>query len=355
MCRCYKIITVVLGVLLISGALFGAKSFEEVNRLSDLRFAAMGSAGIAFSTSRGAFIRNPASYYLQDGPLFRLGSRFEETVVHNPDPADPIAFIQKPTAAVEMLFTNKYISLSIGLNNELSDRQIEGSNLRFNAFNDSRIQLTASYGWKAIAFGLFAQGGSTATKEVNIRSDHAFSDYIMHTYLERYESSYEDSQYFFSGFGMLISYQLISIGLLTDSLFHFVYETNELVLDATQIVEGSSVGIAFSSPEYNKYNELRRIVISAAFDAVDLGSSAHRSVRFGFEAKGQFLTTFWVALRGGYQEKRPFGSSLFGLEGSGIATAGLGVRLGNLAIDLALFIPLEKEETSIAMALSWGL
>jgi hypothetical protein len=260
-----------------------------------------------------------------------------------------------PTAAFEMLFSNRFIGLSIGLGNVLWDRSIGTGEVSFTAYNDSRIQLTAAYGWEHISFGLFAQGGNQAQRDVVVREGSALTDYIARTYLERYDRQSTDGQFFMSGLGMLLSYQWVSIGLMTDSLFRLDYDTNELVLDISDTFRETSVGIGFSSPMFDRDNELNRLVANGVFDVTNLGSTDMRSVRFGLEGKVQFLQTLWFALRGGYREVRPVGGSLFAIDGSGTLSFGLGARFDDLGVDLTVEVPLSEREISVSAGLTWGI
>ena len=327
----------------------------SISRLSDLRSLALGSAGTALQDSPGSFPRNPATLHRRNDPLFRVGGRYGETIKGNTSADDPVPWIQMPTAAFEMLFSNRFIGLSIGLGNVLQDRRIAGDELRFTAFNDSRIQLTAAYGWEHISFGLFAQGGNQTQRDVVVRKGSAITDYITRTYLERYDQQSDDGQFFMSGLGMLLSYQWVSIGLMTDSLFRMDYDTNELVLDIADMFRGTSVGLGLSTPVFDRNNELNTVVLNGVFDVTDLGSPEHRSVRFGLEGKIQFLGTLWLALRSGYQEIRPTGSALFAIEGSGTLTFGIGSRIENLGIDLAIELPLLERTVVVSAGMTWGM
>lgn len=330
-------------------------SIGTIDRLSDLRSLSMGSAGIALTEANGTFLRNPAVLHRRVDPLFRIGARYSETIDGNSPPADPIPWIQMPTTALEMLFSNRFVALSIGLGNVLQDRTIDGSELHFTAFNESRLQLTAAYGWQTISLGLFAQGGNRTDRKVVIREGNALTDYLTRTYLERYDENTADGQFFSSGVGLLLSYQWVSIGLMTDSLFNMDYETNELVLDIADVFDGAALGIAVSSPVFNEDDELNRIVLNAVFDAVDLGSTDLRTVRFGLEGKVQFLSNLWVAARTGYWEFRPADEALFAIDGSGMLTFGLGGRIGNSGIDLVLEVPLDSASVTLTAGLTWGM
>ncbi|MFA6645983.1 MAG: hypothetical protein WCS59_02590 [Sphaerochaetaceae bacterium] len=331
------------------------EDFSTITRFSDLRSVAMGSTGVALTDLQGAFYRNPAALYKWEFPVFHLGARFGENMGVATVAGDPIPWVQHPSTTLEMLFSNRYIALAIGLASVLEERTLSGSELEFIAYNDSRIQLTLAYGWPSISVGFYARGGNRFERDVTIREGHAIRDYITRTHLERYNRTSADGQIFTTGLGLLLSYQWVSIGLVTNSLFNFDYTTNELVLDIVDLFNSSTVGLAFSSPIYNENNELNRVVINSAIDLTDLGDTNNRSVRLGLEGKVQFLSNFWVALRAGYREKRPLDVSLFNLHGTGAITFGIGGQIRKVVLDISASIPLKTEDPAIHIGLRWTL
>ncbi|MDD3822666.1 MAG: hypothetical protein PHR90_01490 [Sphaerochaetaceae bacterium] len=351
----HKIAIMFLLPFLTAYSVFAVHSSDANERLSDLRYLSMGSAGVALTEFQGSFLRNPAALYRRTEPLFRVGTRYGETILASAQPSDPVPWIQMPTTSVEMLFSNRFVALSIGLGNVLEEREAATSEVRFTAYNDSRIQLSAAYGWQTISVGLFARGGNSSKRDVVIREGSAMVDYLTRTYLERYDRKNADGQYFASGLGVLISYQWVSIGLMTDSLFGMDYTTNELTLDIADTFEGSSLGLAFSTPVYDRDNELNLIVVNGVFDATDLGNSQKRAVRFGIEGKVQFLNNLSGAVRAGYWEHRPADEALFSIAGSGTLTVGLGARVGNAGIDVAAEIPLTNTSAAVSVGLTWGM
>ncbi len=352
-----KICQVLCIILLIPLSGFAAvgEDFDTIIRFSDLRSVAMGSAGIALADVQGSFYRNPAALYHWDIPMFYVGGRFGENVGVDTVPSDPVPWMQRPSTTLEMLFSNRFIALSIGMANVLKERTFTGSELKFTAYNDSRIQLTLAYGWPSISLGFFARGGNRTERDVVVRQGHVVSDYITRTHLERYSRTTTGGQIFSTGMGLLLSYQWVSIGLITNSLFNFDYSTNELVLDIADLFTSSAVALAFTSPVYDKNNELNRIVFNAAFDLTDLGDTNNRSLRLGLESKMQFLSNYWVALRGGYRENRPLNSPLFTLSGDGAITFGIGGQIAELGLDISVIIPLNATDSAIHTGLRWAL
>lgn len=349
-------------VLLVMFLVLGVvQASTDVDRFSNLRFLAMGSAGIASSEVESAFFSNPAALYRSEETQFKFGIRYGETIADQSGEPDPIPWIQQPSASVDLLFSNRFVSLSIGLGNILLREETPSGEVAptdrelYTANNLSRIQLTGSYGWNSISFGFFASGGTMTERDVEIRSERPLFDYISRTYLERYDPVTDPGQLFSSGIGMLLSYPWISIGLISDSLFRIDENSNQLVLDLSDIFKGTAVGLAVTSPKFDRNNELNRLVVDAVFDFVDLGDGDRRSVRMGLETKVQFLTNLWIALRGGYQERRPVDESLFSLSGNGEVTGGLGGQLGDMGIDITVAVPLSEESLRITTAFRWKL
>lgn len=350
------LIIILLIAIVTAPSLYSSLSVaNDTSYLSDLRFLAMGTAGRALATNHGSFLSNPALFNLREEPLFRIGTRFSETLFTQPHKEDPIGWIQRPTTSIEMLFSSQYLSLSIGLGSFLTDREVENSSLLFNAFSESRIQLTASYGFKGLSFGLYAIGGNRLSKEVVLRKGNTLFDYITKTYLERYNKGGGGSQFFKSGFGLLIYHSWFSLALMSDSLFSYHYDTNEMVLDFSDLLKDSSIGLALVSEEFNRQNELNKIQVSFAFDITNLADLEQRALRFGLEGKLQLLSTFWIALRAGYFERRLSPKPLFSLDGNGTTTLGLGLRIDNMLLDLAANIDFPTENFGLSIGLTWGV
>ncbi len=356
--RCVSLVCTLI-VLLTPALHLGASTldsvYEELDRYSDLRSLAMGSSGIALFDSGSAFTKNPAALHRTERTQFQVGVRYGDSVGGESD--DSITWIQQPSAAFDLQFSNRFVALTIGLRNVLNEQESSTYTDRevYTANNLSRIQLTTSYGWETISFGLFARGGTLTEREVTIRDSRPLLDYLSRTYLERYEPSGDGSQLFASGFGMLISYQWISLGLLTNSLFTIDEESNQLVLDLTDVFNASAVGIAVTSPKYDRNNELNRLVAIAAFDIADIGDAERRSVRMGVEGKIQFLSDLWVALRAGYREVRPLGEALFTFSGKGEVTAGIGSLLWDFGIEAVVTIPLDDRQVAVSVGFTWQL
>ena len=192
-------------------------------------------------------------------------------------------------------------------------------------------------------------------RDVEIRQERPLVDYLSRTYLERYESNSNAGELFSSGIGMLINYPWISIGLLSNSLFTIDEASNQLTLGYTDIFRGAAIGLAVTSPEFNQNNELNPVVINALFDFVDLGDTDTRALRFGLEAKVQFLSNLWFALRGGYREHRPVDESLFSIRGTGEITSGLGGQVGNFGLDLVVEVPLTDDPVRVTAGMRWKI
>jgi hypothetical protein len=334
-------------------AIFSLQAVPLTN-LPDLRQLAMGSTAVAIKEFHGSFPRNPALLFQRESNLFRTGIRYQETIKTSVVANDPIPAIQNPKSTFELMFSNRYLGLSIALANNLADREIENNQLNFIAYNDSKVELNVAYGWRSFSFGFYAQGASQAYKDVILRKESPVTDYLEQAYLSRYDRQSEDGQFFSSGIGFLLTYQWASIGFMSDSLFTLDYDTNELSFDIVDSFKASSVGIAISTNKYNKDNELNLIVFNGGFDLTNIGNSESRSLSIGLEGKIQFMNNLYVAVRGGYKENRPSEKPLFAFDGDGTLTAGLGSRFGSFAIDLATEIPLNKDYFKLAAGLTWG-
>jgi len=331
------------------------ETFEETSRFVDLRTLAMGGAGIALADTPTSIYRNPATLYHHSQPMFHLGARFSEEVGRDLLPNDFAPFLQRPSTTFEMLLSNRYIALSIAISNILEDRTLGPEALYFNGFNDSRIQLTLSYGWPIISLGIFARGGNRSERDIVLREGHTVTDYFKETLFERYRGGSAHGPLFSTGIGLLLSYRWISIGIMSDSLFSYDQASNELSLDLRDLYTGLTVGLALTSPIYNRDNELNPIVVNFAFDLANLGDSTERSINIGLEGKIQFLSNVWVAIRGGYLEKRDGEESPFAFDGKGIVTLGLGGQFWKIHVDVATLYSLKTDVWRIQTSLKWSL
>ena len=347
----------VMAILILLGATLFAnqETFESTARFLDLRTLAMGGAGVALADTPEALYKNPATLYHHSLPMFHLGVHLSEDVGREVVGDDFAPYVQNPSNAFEILLSNRYIALSIALSNILEERNLTPEALYFMGYNESRIQLTLSYGWPIISLGFFARGGNRSEREVELRKAHVLTDYFRETMFERYRGGTSDAQLFSTGVGVLLTYQWIAIGIMSDSLFSYDATSNELTLDLRDLYTGLTVGIAFSSPIYNRNNELNRIVFNLAFDLTNLGDSAERSINIGIEGKILFLSTVWLALRGGYVEKRESDSPLFAIDGTGTITFGLGSQIGRVNLAFATLYSLKEDNWRLQAALKWAL
>lgn len=343
----------ILFIFMIFIAIFSLQTAPLTN-LPDLRQLAMGSTAVAIKEFHGSFPRNPALLFQRESNLFRTSIRYQETIKTSAEANDPIPTIQNPKSTFELMFSNRYLGLSIALANNLAEREIDNNQLNFVAYNDSKVELNIAYGWRSFSFGFYAQGGNQAYKDVILRKESPVTDYFEQAYLSRYDRQSEDGQFFSSGIGFLLAYQWASIGFMSDSLFTLDYDTNELSLDVVDSFKASSVGIAISTNKYNKDNELNLFVFNGGFDLTNIGNSESRALSIGLEGKIQFMNNLYIAIRGGYKEIRPSEKSLFAFDGDGTLTAGLGWRFGSFAIDLAAEIPLKENYFQLAAGLTWG-
>lgn len=343
----------ILSIFMIFIAIFSLQAVPLTN-LPDLRQLAMGSTAVAIKEFHGSFPRNPALLFQRESNLFRTGIRYQETITTSAAANDPIPTIQNPKSTFELMFSNRYLGISIALANNLLERKPEQNQLNFVAYNDSKVELNIAYGWRSFSFGFYAQGGNQAYKDVILRKESPVTDYLEQAYLSRYDRQSEDGQFFSSGIGFLLTYQWASIGFMSDSLFSLDYETNELNLDIVDTFKATSVGIAISSNKYNKDNELNLFVFNGGIDLTNIGNSEQRALSIGMEGKIQFMNNLYVAVRGGYKENRPSEKSLFAFDGDGVLTIGVGSRFGSFAIDLATEIPLGEDYFLFAAGLTWG-
>ncbi len=307
----------------------------------NLRSLAMGSTGVALSNSYDSFYVNPASLFFQEEGLFMVNGSYGDSVVPAAFQAlEPLPLLQEPQNTISALFSSRFLALSIGLEYMLANRAVDIASVRYDALNLSKLQLNLAYGWGNLALGFSARGGNVLKRpSISIGKDSPVTDYLKNTYLERYQVP--EGQFFTTSAGLLVSYQWISIGIVSQSLFEMDYQTNELVLDAYTVLETLGIGMAVSTPPYDRNNELNLLALNAAFDIANIGDDLLRSLRMGMELKIQLLPEYSVSVRLGYRERRASLSSILALNGDeGCTTYGLGVMLEKLQLQASLELPL---------------
>ena len=310
---------------------------------SSLRYTAMGGAGIALYDSPHAFKINPASLFVQEPALFSVDMTGSESIVPSSlGEDDPLWSMQNPSTLLEFVFSTRYSALCVGFGFDLTDREVNstGDGLIFDAYNNSHIQFNVAYGFGSFSFGMYARGGSQMQRlGIEIDASTALVDYISQVYLNRYYPSNEDQQ-FSSGIGILVAYPYISLAVLTDSFFVVDYDTNEVSIDIVDLLEDTSVGLAFSTNAYDEDNNLNPVVFTSVFDICDIADETYRSIRFGLEVKFQFLKDLNIALQTGYRETRATPLSLIGIEGDGDASVGISSQINNLFFNSVFVLPL---------------
>jgi hypothetical protein len=312
-----------------------AESFQN------LRSRSMGSTGIARSHTFDSFYVNPASLFFQEEGLFVVHGSYADSVVPAAYvAADPLPLIQIPENSISALFSSRFLALSIGLDFMLANRAPHVGYVQYDALNLSKLQLNLAYGWGNLAVGFSARGGNVLKRpSITISQESPITDYLKNTYLERYKVP--EGQFFTTSAGLLVSYQWVSIGVVSQSLFEMDYQTNELVLEASTVLDTLGIGMAVSTPLYDRNNELNLIALNAAFDIANIGDDLLRSLRIGMEFKIQLSPDYSVEVRLGYRERRSSLSSILALNGDeGCTTYGLGVRLDKFELQAVLELPL---------------
>ena len=333
-----------IGILLLALLGIGVpRASASSESFQNLRSLSMASTGIALSDTFDSFYVNPASLFFQEEGLFVVNGSYGDSIApaaFAADAADPLPLLQVPENTISALFSSRFLALSIGLEYFLANRVPGIGSVRYDALNLSKLQLNLAYGWGNLALGFSARGGNVLKRpSINISQESPITDYLKNTYLERYQVP--EGQFFTTSAGLLVSYQWVSIGVVSQSLFEMDYQTNELVLEASTVLDTLGIGMAVSTPPYDRNNELNLIALNAAFDIANIGDDLLRSLSMGVEVKIQLLPEYSVHVRLGYRERRSSLSSLLALNGDeGCTTYGLGVRLENLELQASLELPL---------------
>ncbi len=328
-----------------------SSGFAYTQQFGSLRNQAMGGAGVALADHPISFYMNPASLYFQEEGLFHIsgshGDSIEPLAFKN---NEPVPLLQAPLTSFGAIFSSRFLALSLDLQYSLSQRDVLSSldSAGYIALNASIIQLNAAYGWRNISLGFFARGGNVLKRtNINISRDSPIIDYFKQTYFEQYRD-YED-QFFSTGAGFLITYQWISMGFVTQSLFEMDYPSNELVLDAAAVFDNLAIGIAFSTPTYSVNNELNLMALSLVMDVSNIGNDVQRFLSFGAELNIQLLPEYTVSLRAGYREPRQDIASIFTLNGyKGLTTYGFGARINQIEVQGLIEVPLSFYQVGFA-------
>lgn len=306
-----------------------------------VRWAGMGYSGLALSDTEDAFTVNPAALFRMAPTLFSIDVGYMDSYAHpDTDAFEVLPLFNEPVNQFDFTFATPFSALSVALDYSLEERESDPAQNRvsYTAYNNSLIRLNLAYGNDILAVGAYAQGGSTLYRPVVLDQENVLLDYISQVYFSRYYPS-GMQQTFSTGAGLLVTYPYFSFGVLTDSLFGYDNETNEITYDLQAMVDELSVGFAFSSEKYDSDVQLSRYVVTTSFDFTDIGDEEHRAIRFGGELKVQFLNDLFIAIQAGYSERRPLPDPYFGFDWDGIATFGLGARLQDVLFSSAFQVP----------------
>lgn len=202
--------------------------------------------------------------------------------------------------------------------------------------------MNIAYGNENVALGLFARGGTHTERPISLDVNFPVTDYIQQVFFERYYPIPEN-QFFNAGAGLLLSYEWVALGLATESLFRMDYNSNQLILDAGSVIDDLTVGLAFTSPKYDRFDELNLMVFTAAIDLSSVGNPIRRRLHFGVEMNIQLSPQYSIALQGGYSEVRSSLGSLFSLNGnSGVTTFGISGTIDKFEINTLLEVPISS-------------
>ncbi len=306
-----------------------------------LRWSGMGQSGLALSDTPDAFSVNPAALFRIEPTLFSVDIGYQDFYQHPAaDAYEILPFLNNPSNQFDFTFATPYSALSVALDYSLNDRTyVSGDqSVSYTGYNDSLIRLNLAYGNDVLSVGAYAEGGSTLIRPITIDQSSAVVDYFSQVFLSRYYPA-GMLQTFTTGIGVLATYPYFSFGLMTDSLFGYDHDTNEITFDLQSMVEKSSVGFAFSTEKYDSDVQLSRYVFSSALDLTDLGDTENRAIHFGAELKLQFLKDFYLAVQGGYYETRPSPDSFFGFSWEGTTTFGLSLRYHDMYVNSAVNVP----------------
>ena len=306
-----------------------------------VRWAGMGYSGLALSDTEDAFTVNPAALFRMAPTLFSIDLGYMDSFAHPAAEAfEVLPLINEPVNQFDFTFATPFSALSVALDYTLGERESDPAQNRvsYTAYNNSLIRLNLAFGNDILAVGAYAQGGATLYRPVALDQENVLLDYISQVYFSRYYPS-GMQQTFTTGAGLLVTYPYFSFGVLTDSLFGYDSETNEITYDLQSMVDELSVGFAFSSEKYDSDVQLSRYVVTTSFDFTDIGDEEHRAIRFGGELKVQFLNDLFIAIQAGYSESRPLPEPYFGFDWEGITTFGLGARFQDIQFSSAFQVP----------------
>lgn len=324
----------------------------------DNRLVAMGSAGVALRGSPALLSLNPALLTYQESSQLMLGFVVEDAILRSAYQAgEPLPWMQRPQTTFRGAVSSNYVGLLIELNYLLEHRQVVQDQVSFEGLNLSKLQLTGAIGNENIAIGISAIGGSKLSRAVTLSQEDVLWSYLRQSFFERYFPVSEEPL-FQVGVGLLLSYEGLSMAITSDSLFKMDYESNELVLKIDAIGEDLRVGLGYTSPQYNRSNELNRLVATLAFDLSHVFLDAERQVHAGFELLVQLLPNHNIALRLGYRETQAALNKLFTFDGSdGVTSYGVGLQIGKIDLSFSLEVPLTVygKSTLLQEQMNWKL
>lgn len=318
--------------------------------------SAMGGAGLALPLAPDSFFANPAL----------LGSERTKTrsLIATTGFGDELASYGKhfrfeyPQADGSITFLAKRLALTIQSRTIFENYLDFGSYSTYDGLKLTLFELDWAWGLGPLSLGLRAQAVATSARgDIQLNADQILLDYLVQSAIARYDNVEERATINF-GFGLLLDYDWIAIGVVVDQ---FAYSRGEesLALDSDSLIKSLGWGLSLSSPTYTADNDLHLFKVQGALDLVNLGSDENREIRVGLSAKLQLLPDWSVSFLTGYREVKTQAGDLIKISPSnGRHSIGLGGELGNAELLLLYEYPTAwytQSPTAEASTLSFSL
>jgi hypothetical protein len=327
---------------------------------TDISTVGSASAGLALISTTSSFA-NPASLYFRDitdSSFYVSGSYHDSIVPSNFTNGEANPLLEAPVSDFCISFSGRSLALTLETQTSLDDRTVDTDSTSYVANASTLFQLDWAVGWRTVALGLSLRAISYSERSpVIVRDSHTVTDYFVGTVLGKYEKL-EDASLVSVGLGLLLNYDWFKMGLTSDA-FAYAEGDDSLSISSESLFKTLRWGFAFSSPTYDRSNQLNLFKVESALDLCDIGDSDTREIRFGMDLKLQLLPFYSVSLKTGYRETKPSLSNFFGIvPENGSHTIGISAELDRFAIDLATSIPLElymgtgDDDTSVAVTLA---
>jgi hypothetical protein len=267
------------------------------------------------SISDGNGTLNPANlgYRDEDSKTFDSFLLFDD--IYGSDNVG--SYLQYPESRLGATFYGTNLSLSLEVNNYLTERDEDDEEnvISYKGFSKYSVGIDWGYKFGDLALGLSINGGSQSIKsDFELRSNaFALSDYVVETFFSRYQTV-SSSQFFNLGFGGRYEFDnRIAIAFISEGEFD-VNSSSITDIDLSEYFSSLCIGISDISAQYSFAGELNPVRVKFFADMLYIGDNDNRETRISSEFRFQLSKDFYSSLYLGLQEQQPALIDIFSID-----------------------------------------